>query len=435
MNRFFLMLVMVMSFATAISPVTAAGAPVTLQDAYESALKNYESAKIAEEGVVQADSRVDQAWSSVYPTITASSSYTRYNESLPKGSDTSVYQPLDSFSASATLKQPLYTGGRTMAALRIAKSQAEGSRHDQARVKQEVLLAVSKAYYGVLSSLKHVEISRASLGRMERHRTVTEREASTRRTKANASSLLRADTLVSQARIALVRSEESLASARKQLTLLTGLPEDAETVEPQPAALPGDDGKVLEDTALQNRDDYAGIRLSREQAKDYVTVVEGAHYPQISAEGSISFLNSSPQTILDGTIYYGALKISVPLFEGGLMKAESAEARSKERQAELSEVLLRRTIVNEVHDAHLHLQTVLAVLDTAGRQLEYARGNFDAVEGLFAEGLVSSLSLIDAEQALSLAENDFVNATYDREIAILSLQKTLGVLGKQETSR
>ena len=432
MSRPAYFLPVVVLFALLIAQVRpAAGAVVTLQEAYDSAFRNYEAAKIAEEGVVQAESRVDQAWSSIYPRITASGSYTRYNESLPKGSDSNVYQPLDSYKVSATLTQPLYTGGRTLAALRIAKSQVEGSKHDLSRVRQEIILNVSRAFYGVLKAKKLEEISRASLGRMEWHRSVTEREAATRRTKANASSLLRADTLVSQARIALVRMEEGLQNARKQLALLTGLPEDALLSEPGPAELPAGDLKQLAGAALQNREDYASIRLSREEAREYITVVEGAHYPQISAEGGISNLDSTPNTILDGTTYYGLLKISVPLFEGGLRKAESSEIRSKYRQAELAEDLLRRSIENEVHAAYLRLQTALTVLDTSKLQLDYARRNFDAVEGLFAEGLVPSLSLIDAEQALSLAENDSVNATYDREIAIVDLQKTIGLLERK----
>jgi outer membrane protein len=403
----------------------------TLQDAYESAFKTYESVKIAEEGVLQAESRLDQAWTSVYPRITGNSSYTRYNETLPEDSDTSVFQPLNEFRTSVTLKQSLYTGGRTLAALRFAKNQNEASRRDLSRVKQEIMLNVSEAFYGVLKAAKQVDISRSSLDRMERHQKVTEREASTRRTKANVSALLRADTLVSQARIALVKSEEALKIAKKKLALLTGIPEDAGIAEPQPAEFPEDDLRDLTDIALQNRDDYASTRLNSEAAKEYVTVVEGAHYPQISAEGNIRYLESSPKTILDGTTYYGGLKLEVPLFEGGLLKAESTEVRSKQRQAELSEVLLKRTIETEVHDSYLHLQTVSAVLETSKLQLGYARQNFDAVEGLFSEGLLSSLSLIDAEQALSLAERDFVNATYDREVAIVNLRKTVGLLGKK----
>jgi outer membrane protein TolC len=62
--------------------------------------------------------------------------------------------------------------------------------------------------------------------------------------------------------------------------------------------------------------------------------------------------------------------------------------------------------------------------------MEYAKGNYEAVEGLFSEGLLASLSLIDAEQALTMAERELMSATYDRQIAILRLKKATGTLGK-----
>jgi outer membrane protein len=105
--------------------------------------------------------------------------------------------------------------------------------------------------------------------------------------------------------------------------------------------------------------------------------------------------------------YYGGLRLQIPLFEGGLMKAETSEARSKVRQAKLSTTLLERSIEAEVLEAHINLQTITAVLDTAKLQLGYAKDNFDTVENLFAEGLLPSLSLIDAEQALSQANGNW----------------------------
>jgi outer membrane protein TolC len=67
-------------------------------------------------------------------------------------------------------------------------------------------------------------------------------------------------------------------------------------------------------------------------------------------------------------------------------------------------------------------------------QYEYAKSNFDTVEGLFSEGLAPSLSLIDAQQALSLAERELVSATWGQQLAVLRLQRSIGVLGKQTKS-
>jgi len=401
----------------------------TLQDAYQSALGTNESVKIAEEGLSQSDSRVDQAWTYLYPRLVGRSSYTRYNESLPPEGGPVIFQPLTQFQAALVLTQPLYTGGRTLAALRTAKELREASNADLASTKQEILLGAAQAYYGVIKAQKLVEISRSSLERMERHKKVTEREASTRRTKSNVSALLRATTLVSQAQINLVRAEDGLKVARERLNLVTRLPVEAILGEPASLAQPKDTLEQMQATALLSRPDYAGAQLSRKVAEENVTIVRGSHYPQLSAEAGLQYQSSSPETAFDGTIYYGAIRLLVPIFEGGLMKAETAEARSKVRQSELATALLQRSIETDVHEAYINLQTLSSVLETAKLQRGYAKDNFDAVEGLYSEGLLSSLSLIDAEQALLQAEQGLLNASYDQQLAILRLRKSIGTLG------
>lgn len=403
---------------------------VTLDEAYTAALSTHESVQIAGEGVVQADSRVDQAWTYLYPRISAQGSYTLFDDVLPPDG-TFVFQPLRQLQASLVLVQPLYTGGRTLAALRTAKIMQDASRSDLALVRQNLMLGVAEAYYGALKARKVVGVSREAVERMERHRQVTEREASTRRTKANASTLLRANALVDQAKIALTIAESNLSVARKRLNLLTQIPEEEELSEPPVLSMPSESLVTLQERAFSARDDYQGAQQSQKAAKEMVTITRGAHYPQIYAEGGARYQDSSPETMMDATTYYGGIRIQVPIFEGGLMRSEVAEARSKQRQAELNTLLLQRTIKNDVAEAYLNCQTVTTVLRTAETQFDSARKNFDAVEGLFAEGLVPSISVIDAQQALSGAEREVVSAGYDQQLSLLRLEKSMGLLGKQ----
>jgi outer membrane protein len=402
----------------------------TLREAYEAALTKGEAIKLSEENAVQAESRVDQAWTYLYPRLTAGGAYTRYNEVLPSGGNGFIFQPLDQVNASLILMQPLYTGGRTLAALRAARTMRESSRSDLSVARQTIMLGVAEAYYAVLKAQKLVEVNKNSLARMERHKIVTEREASTRRSKANASALLRANTLVNQASIALVRTQDGLKIARRKLSLLTTLPDNLAVAEPAPLNAPEGTVETMLDTAIRNRDDYTSAQLNRQAAEEFVVIAKGAHYPQLYAEGGVRYQDSSPETALDATTYYGGVRLQIPIFEGGLMKAEVAEARSKQRQAELSSSLLRRQIESDIDETLINYQTIDFVLTTARFQFEDAKRNFDTVEGLFSEGLVPSLSLIDAEQALSFAEKELVSATWDHQVAILRLEKSMGLLGK-----
>jgi outer membrane protein len=404
----------------------------TLSDAYYAAINTNEVIGISAETVIQSETRIDQAWTYLYPRIVAQSAYTRYNETLPPEGGSVIFQPLKQVQAALILTQPLYTGGRTLAALRTARTLREASQSGFQFAVQDTLLTVAQAYYGVIKAQKMVDISSRAVERMERHKKVTEREATTRRNKANISSLLRATTLVSQARINLIRAEDGLKIARSQLSMVTKLPKDAALVEPEALKPSEETYDQLKTTALSNRADYAGSRLNQKVAEENVTIVKGSHYPQLSAVAGVQYVNSQPATLMDATTYYGGLRLQIPLFEGGLMKAETSEARSKVRQAKLSTTLLERSIETEVLEAHINLQTITAVLDTAKLQLGYAKDNFDTVESLFAEGLLPSLSLIDAEQALSQAEREVANAVSDQQIAILRLMKSIGTLGQSE---
>lgn len=419
---------LMMAIMASAAVVAAEDRVYTLADAYHAALGTNEFVKIAEEGVLQSDSRLDQAWSYIYPRLVGQAAYTKYNDTLPPGGGSFIFQPNEQFWAGLILTQPLYTGGRTLAALRTAEKMQTASKSSLSVAKQEILIKVAEAYYGVLKAQKSIELSRGSLERMERHKQVTEREASTRKTKANTSALLRANTLVSQARINLVRSENGLRVSREKLKLLTKLPVDALLTDPQAQEQPAEGLDRLKEAALKNRDDYAGAKLNQSIAAEYVTIVKGGHYPQLYAEAGLTYQDSRPATLMDATTYYGGLRLQIPIFEGGLMKAEVSDARSKERQAKLSTESLRQSIESEVHESYVNLQTVTSVLETAKLQMGYARDNFVAVEGMFDEGLVTSLSLIDAEQALSSSERELADATYDQQVAILQLKKSIGML-------
>ena len=410
----------------------AADKVYTLQEAYEAALKTNETVQIAEEGVVQAESLVNQARTYLFPRMVGQAGYTRYNETLPTGGGSFIFQPLKQFQAALVLTQPLYTGGRTLAAFRTAQVLSDVSRKQLSTSQQDMLLNVAQAYFEVLKARKLVDVSRDSLSRMEEYKKVTERVASTRRTNASLSDLLRARTLVSQAGIFVVTDEDRLKIARQKLNLLTRLPEEAAVQEPQPPTPPPYSLDRLKQIAYENRDDYAGAHLNQKVAQENITIIKGAHYPQVYAEGGLQYQDSSPMTGLDATTYYGGVRLQIPIFEGGLMKAEVSEARSKLRQAELSTELLRRNIEADVFDAYVNLQTVTSVLESSKLQYTDAKRNYDTVANLFTEGLASSLSVIDAQQAFFVAERTLVTALYDQQVAILRLQRSIGVLGKND---
>ncbi|MGH7275291.1 MAG: TolC family protein, partial [Nitrospiria bacterium] len=124
------------------------------------------------------------------------------------------------------------------------------------------------------------------------------------------------------------------------------------------------------------------------------------------------------------------LTLTFPLFEGGLRMAELREARSKARQAGLERTLLEDRIEVSVKSALHDLAAVESVLENFKDQLASAQENFTLVEKQFAFGLATNIDVLDANSLLHDAQRQLSNATYNRDLAVLRLQKTVGLFLK-----
>jgi hypothetical protein len=133
-------IVLLTAIVLGVSTAGAGDRVITIEEAYQAALGGNEIIKIAQESVAQADARIDQAWTYLYPRLTAQGAYTRFNETLPPGGGPLLFQPTEQYQAALVLNQPLYTGGRTLAALRAAKTVAAVAKSflERGRIARQV---------------------------------------------------------------------------------------------------------------------------------------------------------------------------------------------------------------------------------------------------------------------------------------------------------
>ena len=81
----------------------------------------------------------------------------------------------------------------------------------------------------------------------------------------------------------------------------------------------------------------------------------------------------------------------------------------------------------EVKNALRDLMTVDSVLENLKDQLAYAQENFILVEKQFTFGLATNIDALDANSLLHQAQKQLTNTQYDRDLAVLKLQKTVGI--------
>jgi len=400
---------------------------LTLQEAYRLALENYETVKIAQESVIQAEMEKKRALSGLLPMINTELDYTRRPDSIESPSSGTVIRPQRDEKFQLTLDQPLYTGGRATSAFKIADLGIRGSRALLGSTNDDLLFQVASSFYNALKTKKNVEIEETEVKRLEEHRR--DSEARYRVGAVTRDVLLRSEAELSGAKARLIRARNDLQVAKDQLALLTKLSGDFDLDEPPAPFLPTQSDQEQLDTALKVRFDLIKKRLDQETALEGVRFAKGNFLPFLTFEAQYiqddQFPTSSIFTVNHDKL--AMLKLTFPLFEGGLRVAELRQAQSKARQATLDHALSREQVRLEIRQANLNLQALNSVLENLKDQLAFAKENYTMVSKQFQFGLATNIDVLDANNTLLDSERQLFNTTYDRDLAVLQLQKAMGV--------
>ncbi len=403
---------------------SASGETFTLNQIYALALQQNEGIKISQEEIRYAEQEKNRARSAVFPQVTVSGTYDRTPEKLNDSGF--ITQPRASYGMDVTVEQSLYAGGKNRAGLRIAERGIEVARKDLNISSETLLLRVAQVFYGVLKAQKNLEAQQRNVERLREQRRLSDLRY--RVGEVTESVLLRAEAELAGAQAELVARENDLAVNKRELQILAGIPEGSELMEPPLPEIPGETGPQRLDIALRNREDALRSQLQERIAEERVAFARGNFLPSLSLEGSYFNRGQEPRAtfFIQDSWSVGA-KLKFPIFEGGLRIAELAQARSRLEQGRLETARLRKQIDLDVTRTSLNLEAVTRVLHSRQEQVTFATKNYEMVSKQFTFGLATNIDLLDANQTLIEAERDVITATYDRHLAILDLQRSVGV--------
>lgn len=404
-------------------------AELSLEDVYRMALENNEKIGIAQEALRQAGFSKDKARSFLLPKVTVEGRYERHPEAQFGSTRTQILRPEQSSELQFKAEQPLYSGGRDLAGLAIARETINVSREDLLLAKEDLLFQVADAYYQVLKAERAVEINEKEITRLEEHRRgAAVRLAVGEETKTV---VLRAEAELARARAELIGARNDLRIAQDRLSLLARIPGEFRLKEPPMPEVPSGSEEEMERLAHESRPEMKKSRLNETISLQGLHFARGGFLPTLSIEASYFLRDQSPQSFFflnDESL--AVARLTLPFFEGGLRMAEWREARSRLHQAALEKSLLEEEIGREVKRAAGDLAAITSTLEHLKAQRTFAAENFDMVEKQFRAGLSTNLDALDANALLLDAEKRLTEATYDRAVAILRLQKVTGVFLK-----
>ncbi len=129
---------------------------------------------------------------------------------------------------------------------------------------------------------------------------------------------------------------------------------------------------------------------------------------------------------LNGLNWSVAIGASLPLFEGGALRARQSRAR-----IELDQLTLQRDAVRQRVEQRIRFVLHQAQASFAGIQLTQdaaaaARKNLDLVGDSYSQGVLDIINLLDAQNQALVADLRAANAVYDFLIDLMNVQRAVG---------
>jgi len=118
--------------------------------------------------------------------------------------------------------------------------------------------------------------------------------------------------------------------------------------------------------------------------------------------------------------------VSIPIFQGGRFRGKLLEADADLRQRRAEAEDLKASIYYEVRTAFLDLEATAQQLKTATRARDLAAQQLVQARDRFAAGVASNIEVVQAQEAVAIANEQFISAQYGYDLAKGGLLKGIG---------
>jgi outer membrane protein TolC len=186
-------------------------------------------------------------------------------------------------------------------------------------------------------------------------------------------------------------------------------------------------GLTIESTlqqAYQSRADYRAAEALVRAAELAKSAARAGRYPTASLDANYGVIGPALNSMHGSFAVTGA--VDIPIFQGGRVQAdvESAEAVLRRRRAELED--LRGRIDAEVRTAFIDLRASSRQVAVAVENVDLAKQQLQQARDRFAAGVTNNLEVVQAQQAVALANENYIAALYTSNVAKATLARARG---------
>jgi outer membrane protein len=332
-----------------------------------------------------------------------------------------------------SLSQLITDFGHTRDLVATNKLQQKALDQTALATEQDVLLATDQAFYRLLNAQSLLDVAKATVAARGDVQNLT--SALTKSALKSDLDLNIASADLSQAQLLELDAENGVASASAALAAVLATPADSlyHAVEDTDAALPPppspDNSAAVNASAQAQRPDLQALRLNAAADQKFATAQQLQHLPTISALATGGITPVAPDGDFVPNWYAaGGVNLSLPLFTGFRIDAQTQEARLRQKVAEKQAQELSDTIARDVRVALLNTQTAFQRIGVADQFRKQTAQALALAQTRYKLGLSSIVELSQAQLQSTQAAVAAVNARYDYLLSLRSLDYARGQL-------
>lgn len=413
--------------------LTAIAAPAqadTLRDALAAAYDNNPTLESARANLRATDEGVPIQRAQGLPSTNVTATHIEF----VRRSANSFTAPERNLGVNAQLLVPVYSGGAVRNGINAAKQRIDAGQADLRNTEATVFSQVVAAYMDVLRTEALTALSANNVAVLR-----TNLEATSDRFQIGDVTIT--DVAQSRSRLAVAegdfqQAEANLIAARETYARLVGrAPGELEAPPPLPG-LPDAVGEAIV-TALENNPNLIAAK-QRAEAAGFDTKVAGAgRLPTIGVFANGDYTNFfgtlggpvAANFLQNETTANAGVRLTIPLFQGGLPAARQRQASARESAALEDVIASERQVIAETRSTFSNWRAANAVIRSSQAAVDAAELSLEGVRAENSIGNRTILDVLNAEQELVNARAQLVTARRNAYVAGFNL---LALMGRAE---
>lgn len=315
------------------------------------------------------------------------------------------------------LRQLIFDGGKTIALIHQARAQAVAGGQTYRRALETLAFNVAQAYFTALQAQATVQVDAEVLKQAQTNENLT--RAQVRTGASPRVDLVTAHVPTVQAEVTLTRDRGTLASSLGAFANVLGL-DPTTLVQPVPEGAAAPSALLVPvlpyaeavTRALALRPDYLSTQEAVTAAQYNVQAQRAGIFPSVNGTASYGTNSTLPGGGGFTTGSSVGAQISIPIFDQGVTRAQTAQAQAQLQLAQANEAQSRLGVELGVQQALAGLASNQAAVVQAQAELASAAESLRGAQAQYRAGVTTLVTLLQAQTNYTQAQTTLLNATY-----------------------